>query len=51
MTRDTQIPLTIRDFFFEDPFFKSTWEHFEKIREKMLDESKDWWKQVDQDFR
>ena len=27
-----RVPLTRRDFFFEDPFFASVWEDFEKLR-------------------
>ncbi len=45
------VPMTIRDFFFEDPFFKSTWEDFDKIREKMFQESEERWKRFDEDFK
>ena len=31
-------------------YCQSTWEHFEKLREKMWEESRDWWNKVDQDF-
>jgi len=43
--------MTMRDFFFDDPFFKSSWEDFDKVREKMFQESRDMWKKFDQDFR
>merc|ERR1712042_253647 len=40
---EKRVPMTMRDFFFDDPFFKSSWEDFE--------ESRDMWKKFDQDFR
>merc|ERR1712107_102524 len=33
--------MTMRDFFFDDPFFKSSWEDFDKVREKMFQDSRD----------
>ena len=43
--------MTIRDFFFDDPFFKSSWDDFEKVRERMFEESRERWKKFDDDFR
>jgi len=51
MTDGKKVPMTIRDFFFDDPFFKSTWDDFDKIREKMFEESRERWKKFDDDFR
>ena len=51
MTDGKKVPMTIRDFFFDDPFFKSTWDDFDKIREKMFEESRERWKKFDEDFR
>merc|ERR1711931_124284 len=48
---DSRVPMTMRNFFFDDPFFKSSWEDFDKVREKMFQESRDMWKKFDQDFR
>ena len=48
---DNRVPMTIRDFFFEDPFFKSSWEDFDRVRETMFQESRDMWKKFDEDFR
>merc|ERR1712212_1075327 len=48
---EKRVPMTMRDFFFDDPFFKSSWEDFDKLREKMFEESRDMWKKFDQDFR
>merc|ERR1712107_365272 len=51
MMQESRVPMTMRDFFFDDPFFKSTWEDFDKVREKMFQESRDMWKKFDMDFR
>jgi len=45
------VPVTMRDFFFDDPFFKNSWDDFEKVRERMFAESRDNWKRFDEDFR
>jgi len=49
MSRD-MVPISIRDPFFKDPFFSSTWEEFDKMRQDMLSSSKDFWGKVDKDF-
>jgi len=41
----------MRDFFFDDPFFKNSWEDFDKVRSAMFGESRDMWKKFDEDFR
>jgi HSP20 family molecular chaperone IbpA len=41
----------MRDFFFDDPFFKNSWEDFDKVRGAMFGESRDIWKRFDEDFR
>merc|ERR1712200_79410 len=43
MTDGKRVPMTIRDFFFDDPFFKSSWEDFDKVRDRM--------KKLDEEFR
>jgi HSP20 family molecular chaperone IbpA len=48
---NTPVPVTVRDFFFEDPFFKTSWADFEQVREAMFQESRDMWKKFDEDFR
>eukprot|EP00088_Acartia_fossae_P066491 TRINITY_DN8249_c0_g1_i3.p1 TRINITY_DN8249_c0_g1~~TRINITY_DN8249_c0_g1_i3.p1 ORF type:complete len:219 (+),score=108.42 TRINITY_DN8249_c0_g1_i3:35-691(+) len=48
---ESRVPMTMRDFFFDDPFFKSSWEDFDRLRDKMFAESRDMWKKFDQDFR
>merc|ERR1712198_482405 len=51
MMSESRVPMTIRDFFFDDPFFKASWDNFDQVREKMFEESRDMWKKFDQDFR
>lgn len=41
---------TKRDPFFKDPFFSSTWDDFEKMRQDMMAKSKEFWTNVDKDF-
>merc|ERR1712062_369885 len=48
---ESRVPMTMRDFFFDDPFFKSSWDNFDQVRERMFQESRDMWKKFDQDFR
>merc|ERR1712121_37184 len=48
---ENRVPMTMRDFFFDDPFFKSSWDNFDQVRERMFQESRDQWKKFDQDFR
>merc|ERR1712013_570140 len=43
--------VTMRDFFFDDPFFKRSWDDFDKVRDAMFQESRDMWKRFDEDFR
>ena len=50
-TMADRIPTTVRDFFFEDPHFKSSWDQFDKVRDAMFKESRDLWKEMDKDFR
>merc|ERR1711955_197473 len=49
--QESKVPVTMRDFFFDDPFFKNSWEDFDKVRNAMFQESRDMWKKFDADFR
>merc|ERR1711944_231315 len=51
MSGGSRVPVTMRDFFFDDPFFKNSWEDFDKGRDAMFTESRDMWKKFDDDFR
>merc|ERR1712121_510774 len=45
------VPVTIRNFLNDDPFFKNTWEDFDKLTEGIFSEPRNTWKRFDQDFR
>merc|ERR1712183_1157933 len=47
----SRVPVTMRDFFFDDPFFKNSWEDFDRVKDAMFTESRDMWKKFDEDFR
>merc|ERR1712170_261922 len=47
----SRVPVTMRDFFFDAPSFKNSWEDFDKVRDAMFTESRDMWKKFDDDFR
>merc|ERR1712018_802412 len=47
----SRVPVAMRYFFFDDPFFKNGWEDFDKVRDAMFTESRDMWKKFDDDFR
>eukprot|EP00092_Neocalanus_flemingeri_P003057 GFUD01003266.1.p1 GENE.GFUD01003266.1~~GFUD01003266.1.p1 ORF type:complete len:222 (+),score=86.48 GFUD01003266.1:425-1090(+) len=47
----SKVPVTMRDFFFDDPFFKNSWDDFDKVKGAMFAESRDMWKRFDEDFR
>jgi len=49
MSRD-MVPINVRDPFWKDPFFSSTWDEFDKMRQDMMTKSKDFWSKVDSDF-
>merc|ERR1712212_181685 len=51
MSGGSRVPVTMRDFFFDDPFFKNTWEDFDRVREAMFTESREKWMKFDEDFR
>merc|ERR1712154_295652 len=51
MSGGSRVPVTMRDFFFDDPSFKNSWEDFDKVRDAMFTESRDMWRKFDEDFR
>ena len=44
------VPINMRDPFWKDPFFSSTWDEFDKMRNDMMSRSKTFWSKVDEDF-
>merc|ERR1711976_25395 len=49
MSRD-MVPINVRDPFWKDPFFSSTWDEFDQMRQDMMARSKDFWSKVDTDL-
>ena len=47
----TRVPTTVRQFFFEDPHFKDTWDNFDTVKDSMLKESMDLRKKMLDDFK
>merc|ERR1712013_568384 len=45
------VPVTMRNILNDDPFFKNTWEDFDKLTEGMFSEPWKTWKRFDQDSR
>lgn len=41
------VPLTRRDFFWEDPFFSNVWEDFDRMRQEIWQESRDFFNRFD----
>ena len=44
------IPISTRDLFFKDPFFRSSWDDFGRVREGMLAEPRDILRRFEDDF-
>ena len=44
------LAINVRDPFFKDPFFSSTWDEFDQMRNDMMARSKAFWSKVDEDF-
>ena len=45
------VPITLRDFFWKDPFFSSNWNDFGSLHKAMLQETKQLWDQFDQQIK
>ena len=41
------VPLTRRDFFWDDPFFSNVWEDFDRMRQEIWQESRDFFNRFD----
>merc|ERR1711983_10529 len=46
-----QVPVTLRDTFFQDPFFSRRWEEFDQMRKDMISESRQAWQKVDEEMK
>ena len=51
VTELTKIPTNLRDYFFSDPHFELSWEHYDKIKEHILGVSADLWHKFDHQLR
>jgi HSP20 family molecular chaperone IbpA len=50
-TEMSRVPMTLREPFFQDDFFKNSWEDFEKLRSEMMKQSQDFWKKAEQEMK
>merc|ERR1712018_821164 len=43
-----RVPITLRDLFWQDPFFSSNWHDFHKIHDDMMQETRSIWQKFDE---
>merc|ERR1719245_1762122 len=43
--------MTLRDSFFNDDFFRNSWEDFDKLRQQMMTESQNFWRRAEQEMK
>lgn len=48
---ESRVPMTLRDSFFNDDFFRHSWEDFDKLRSQMMAESQNFWKRAEQEMK
>merc|ERR1712038_881285 len=48
---ESRVPITLRDNFFNDDFFRNSWEDFDKMRQQMTAESQNFWKRAEQEMK
>merc|ERR1719402_645105 len=46
-----KVPITLRNSFFDDQYFKTTWDNFENMKINMTRESEEIWKRVEKEFK
>ena len=46
-----KIPVTMRDFFWDDPFFSNVWEDFDSLRNSIWKESSDKFSRFEREHR
>ena len=46
-----RVPITLRDLFWQDPFFSSNWEDFHKIHDDMMLETRSIWSKFDDQLK
>ena len=45
------VPITLRDFFWQDPFFSTNWDDFNSLHDQMLQETKNIWGKFDRQLK
>jgi len=48
---ESRVPMTLRDSFFNDDFFRNSWEDFDKLRQQMMAESQNFWRRAEQEMK
>ena len=48
---ESRVPMTLRDSFFNDDFFRNSWEDFDALRQQMMSESQSFWKRAEQEMK
>ena len=46
-----RVPITLRDLFWQDPFFSTNWDEFHKMHDNMMEETKSLWSKFDDEFK
>jgi len=46
-----RVPITLRDLFWQDPFFSTNWDDFSKIHDDMMAETRSIWQKFDQQLK
>merc|ERR1719219_1223540 len=46
-----QVPVTLRDTFFQDPIFSRSWDEFDQMRRDMIAESRQAWNKFDEEMK
>ena len=49
--KKNHVPITLRDLFWQDPFFSSNWDDFNGLHEQMLAETKNFWGKFDRQLK
>ncbi len=48
---ESRVPMTLRESFFTDDFFRNSWEDFERLRRDMMETSQSFWKRAEQEMK
>ena len=50
-SRINRVPITLRDLFWQDPFFSSNWDEFHKLHDEMMRETRQVWQRFDEQLK